>query len=170
MENQILVPLRTPHQIQQVLPYVDEIARPGTRVLFLVPSELKPIHVLTEQLLLIQTGINYSLSPGNDQHAIAQQRASLAKAKVFSACEPLAKKGIEIDMTIYKGSLRRTLREHLRRESVQLVIMSPVRRNWALSLLHVMRPLSRFFALPSCPPVLVLHLGAAAERHDNAAG
>jgi len=143
MESHILVPLRSSKQIRQVLPYINEIAQPKMKVVFLIRSRFEGIHELMDQLLSLHTGIDRALLPGHNQHTIAEQRASVAKETVFTACGPLAKRGVEIRVTAYRGSLRRVLREHVQRETVHLVIMCPASRIWALSLLQRMWNRSR---------------------------
>jgi hypothetical protein len=165
MESHILVPLRSSDQIRQVMPYLYEIARPRMKLLFLVQSRSKEIHEVMNQLLSLHTGIDSVRLPWGNQHDIAQQRASLFKEKVFATCAPLAKRGVEIRVTVYRGSLRRVLREHVRRENVQLVIMCPASRRWALALLQRIGPLSRAFNFRSLPPVLLLHRGSIAPNH-----
>ena len=164
MESHILVPLRSSDQIRQVVPYLNEIVRPGMKVLFLVRSRSKEMHEFMNQLLSLHTGIDSARLPSGNQHAIAQQRTSLIREKVFTACASLAKRGVEIRVTVYRGSLRRVLREHVRRENARLVIMCPASRRWALALLQRMGPLSRVFTFRGLPPVLLLHPGAIAQR------
>jgi hypothetical protein len=67
MAGQILVPLRVSDRIALFLPYVEQIAQPGMKVVFLVHLGLSRFKELTDQLLAIHTGIQPAFLPGQSE-------------------------------------------------------------------------------------------------------
>jgi hypothetical protein len=63
MPAQILVPLRGSDRIELFLPYVEQISRPGMRVVFPVRLGRSGFRELTGQLLAIHTGIRSAYLP-----------------------------------------------------------------------------------------------------------
>jgi hypothetical protein len=123
MNGHVLVVLRRGDDLDDVLPYVEEIARPGLTITFLIDHRLagltealnrafKPNPVIAEQRL-IRTGPEVE-SPtvttnGNQQTATATR-------------QELRKQGVEIKIRVYTGSLKRILREYMERVCVQTIV------------------------------------------------
>ena len=157
MAGQILVPLRGSDRIELFLPYVEQIAQPGMKVVFLVHLGLSRFKELTDQLLAIHTGIQPAFLPGQRrEQAVVEDARRSTQQRVLSACETLRKKGVTVDVNIYAGRLRRVVREYLEKEDVHLVIMRPnIDRQTAC--LRKIGSLLRFFKPATVPPVLLLH-------------
>ncbi len=84
----------------------------------------------------------------------------LAKVKIFPACEVLLKRGTEVDVDIYAGSLRRAVRSYAFKGDVHLIV-TPTGNGLPLTrLAHSAARLFSPFSQPSSPAVLVSHPGA----------
>jgi nucleotide-binding universal stress UspA family protein len=157
MAGQILVPLRGSDRIELFFPYVEQIAQPGMKVVFLVHLGLSRFKELTDQLLTIHTGIRPALLPGQgSEEAVVEDTRRSAQERVLSACEVLRDRGVTVDVNVYAGRLRRVVREYLEKEDVQLVIMRP-NIDRLTACLRKIGSLLRFFKPETVPPVLLLH-------------
>lgn len=64
MATQILVPLTRHDRIEEIIPYVDDIAQPGIKVVFFVRWGVHDFHALTTHLLTLHTGIVITIPEG----------------------------------------------------------------------------------------------------------
>jgi hypothetical protein len=164
MAGQILVPLRGSDRIEQFLPYIEQVAQPGLKVVFLVHCGLSSFKELTDQLLAIHTGIRPDLLPGqSSEKGVAEYTRRSAQQRVLSACEVLRNRGVTVDVNVYAGRLRRVVREYLEKEDVHLVIMRPNIERLTACLRRI-GSLLRFFKPATVPPVLLLHPSNIVER------
>jgi hypothetical protein len=164
MAGQILVPLRRSDRIELFLPYIEQIAQPGLKVVFLVQLGSSGFKELAGQLLAIHTGIRSAYLPERICEGDgAEKRRHLAERQVNAACQSLRERGIKLEVHGYEGSLQRIVRQYLDRENVQLVMMRPS-SNWLAASLRKIASVLRFFTPPSAPPVLLLHPSNPGER------
>ena len=163
MEGQILVPLSGSDRIEVFLPYVERIAQPGMKVVFLVHLGLSRFKELTDSLLAIHTGIQPAFLPGQSEEGIVEDVRRSAQQRVISACEVLRTRGVTVDVNIYSGRLRRVVKDYLEKEDVHLVIMRP-NMDRLTACLHKIGSLLRFFKPTTVPPVRLLHPSSIAGR------
>ena len=164
MAGQILVPLRGSDRIEQFLPYIEQVAQPGMKVVFLVHCGLSGFKELTDQLLAIHTGIRPAFLPGqSSEAAVVEDTKRSAQQRVLSACEVLRNRGITVDVNVYAGRLRRVVKEYLEKEDVHLVMMRP-NVDRVAGYLRKFGSLLRFFKPATVPPVLLLHPSNIVER------
>jgi hypothetical protein len=62
--GKIIVPLRGSDRIEQFLPYIEQVAQQGMKVVFLVHFGVSHFKELTDQLLAIHMGIQPAFLPG----------------------------------------------------------------------------------------------------------
>ena len=153
--GKIIVPLRGSDRIEQFLPYIEQVAQHGMKVVFLVHFGVSHFQELTDQLLAIHMGIQPAFLPGQSEEAIVEDARRSAQQRVLVACETLWKKGVTVDVSIYSGRLRRVVRDYLEKEDVYLVMIHP-------NLDRVARYLCKIgsafrFKPATVPPVLLLH-------------
>jgi len=124
MAKQILVPLKRDERVEDVIPYIERIVQPGMKVKFLLRYPLDGFDLaLRASRAAGETGVGDLTEIRKIAAAYTwenQQRA--AAVKVFPACAPLQKKGAEVCVDVYTGSLRRIVRSHVSSGDVHLVV------------------------------------------------
>jgi hypothetical protein len=159
MAGHVLVPLRRSDQIDDFLPYLEQVAQPGMKVVFLLRSDVSGFKNLADQLLAIHTGIRPDFLPGaSSKEDVPEERRFSAERKLLRVCDAFKKRGVDIGVNVYAGSLRRVVREYMQKKPVRLVMMRP-RVSWIAR--HVCRvsPIARRFNSVTFPPVILLHPG-----------
>ncbi|MGH7848118.1 MAG: hypothetical protein ACREQW_23490 [Candidatus Binatia bacterium] len=117
MPRQILVPLRGTDRIEQVLPNLEQVAGPGTTIVFFVHYGLSGFRKLMEQLLAIQLGIR----PGRSD--LTDKRNASRKPKVLLALEALKRKGAQIEVNLY--GLSEILQKYAAEKEIAVVARAP---------------------------------------------
>ena len=146
MRCQILVPIKGRDHIEEFLPYLEDMARPDTKIVFLVHLNVDRFSELTRQLLTIQ-----SAKPGDFSgasvapHESSEPQSNLAR-RIERASRELSDHGAQIDVKFYSGRVKPILRQYNEVEATSLVIMRPAinrARRWLRSLiaaLGIVRP------------------------------
>jgi hypothetical protein len=147
MAGQILVPLRRSDRVELFLPYVKQIAQPGSKVVFLVQLGMSGFKELTGQLFAIHVGI---------RSAYADVENRCAEQQIDAVCRSLRERGVKVEILGYWGSLQSIVHHYLEKENVQLVMMRPS-TNWLADSLRKIASVFRFLNPPVAPPVLLLH-------------
>jgi hypothetical protein len=162
--EQILVPLKRHDRVEEFLPYVEDIARPGMRVVFLVYLGRSGFKELTDQLLAIHTGIQPELLPATiSEGDVLENRRQSAEARLTAACVVLRKRGVKIEVNVYAGRLQRIIDEYLQKQDVQFIMMRPGGSRMMRFLRHCVS-MPRFAKLSPVPPVLLVHPSNTAQR------
>jgi hypothetical protein len=110
--GQILVPLRRGDRLEDMIPYLEQIARPGWRVIFL-------IHYSVEGLDWLQSKSTRS--------GIEEQKPGATKNS-FLALEALRERDVTVALDIYAGSLRKVVKQYTFRGDIDLVMIPTERR------------------------------------------
>jgi hypothetical protein len=123
MGKQILVPLKKEDRMEEVLPYVEEIIQPGTKVQFLICYDGSFELALQASRAVREAEVR---DPAAFREVAAMysgkgQRLAAA-AKVLPACESLREKGAEVTIDLYTGSVRRMVRSYVATGDVHLVM------------------------------------------------
>jgi hypothetical protein len=111
--GQILVPLRRNDKIEDVVPYLEQIARPGSRVILL-------IHYSVEGLDWLQSKSATSV--------IKEQK--LVDKNTFLALEPLRERDVTVALDIYAGPLSKVVKQYTRRGDIDLVMIAAGGSSW----------------------------------------
>jgi hypothetical protein len=104
--GQILVPLRKGDRVEDVVPYLEQIARPGNRVILL-------IHYSVE-------GIDWLQSKSTT--SVIKER-KLVDKNTFLALEPLRERDVTVALDIYAGPLRKVVKQYTLRGDIDLVMI-----------------------------------------------
>jgi hypothetical protein len=161
MTGHVLVVLRRGDDLDDVLPYVAEIARPGLTITFLIDHRLagltealnrafKPNPVIAEQRL-IRTGPEVespTVTTNGDQQTATATR------------QELRKRGVEIKIRVYTGSLKRILREFMEKECVQTIVMRQHRDHFWRQLLSLGINAGPMVTVPATPLLLYRRIHA----------
>lgn len=148
MRCQILVPIKGRDHIEEFLPYLEDMARPDTKIVFLVHLDVDRFSELTGQLLTIQSGKPGDFSSASvAPHDRGEPQSNLTQ-RLEHASRELRDHGVQIEVKFYSGRLRPLLRQYNEVEAKSLVIMRPAinrARRWLRSLiaaLGIARPSS----------------------------
>jgi hypothetical protein len=156
MPGQILVPLRRSDRVELFLPYVEQIAQPGRKVVFLVALGRSGFKELTGQLLATHTGIRFGYLLERVCKEEVENRRRSAEQQINSACRSLRERGVNFEVHGYVGPLQTIVHQYVEKENVQLVMMRPS-TNWLADSLRKIASAFRFLNPPIAPPVLLLH-------------
>jgi len=161
MAENILVTLKRDDKVGEIVPYIEEVAKPGTKVVFLVHCPVTAPSMDLEGMLWLQTmqsGAEATMAvKALGQKYSWEEDVRLAARKVLPACEGLRKKGVEIDIKLYEGSLRKAVRSYTRNGGVQLIMTRP---GIGLRIMNFLQMTVGLFGLPKQPsfsPVLLFH-------------
>jgi hypothetical protein len=99
--------------MEDVIPYLGQIARPGCKVIFLVHYSIE----------------SFDWFAGKPTPSIIKERKLLAKENAFGL-EPLRERGVTVVLDIYTGPLRKIVKQYTRRGDIDLVMISARSRSW----------------------------------------
>jgi hypothetical protein len=153
MNKKILVPLGQYDRSEEMVPYIENVARPGMQAVFLMRYRLDGIRLHKEEYgmkaaLEAKNSINYYSWEGNLENA---------KKRVAPACEALRAKGIETAVDVYAGSLKRAMRSHTLNGDVHLIMTRADIRDWIARLFDGTNSIFKCFKGPSFSPVLLIN-------------
>jgi hypothetical protein len=138
--GQILVPLRRNDRIEDVVPYLEQIARPDSRVILLIHYSVEGLDWL--QSKLAASGI--------------EDEKLVAKKNTFLALEPLRARDVMVALDIYAGPLRKVVRQYTRKGDIDLVMIVAGSRSWIGRLLHNCLLFLNFSCVSKSASVLLL--------------
>jgi hypothetical protein len=153
MNKKILVPLGQYDRSEEMIPYIEKVARPGMKVVFLVRYPVDGFIWAKEEYgmraaLKAKELVNYYSWEGNLENA---------KKRVAPACEALRAKGIETAVDVYAGSLKKAMRSHMLNGDVHLIMTRAGIRDWIARLFAGTSSVLTWFKRPSFSPVLLIN-------------
>lgn len=117
MNPQLLVPVDGHDQIEELLRYLTDIARPDMKIVFLVHLGVNRFTELAGQLLEVQSGLPARFSTP----------AGAAESKLTHRFERVGRelrdRGVQIEVKFYSGRLKPILRQCIEQDNYQTVIM-----------------------------------------------
>lgn len=172
MALQILVALKSEDRLSQMIPYIEKIAQPGMKVVFLIRfSPQTAFNALRHNSIELKSPEESRFFEGEFEkpkfternfrgtQSMEEQWLS-AEHKVFLDLEALLKRGIQITVDVYTGSLNRAVKSYTRKGDVRLIVMR-ARRELMMSFLHKAFHVFGLFKQPTFSPILVLHASRA---------
>lgn len=126
MDETILVPLKNRQQIDQVLPVLDTIAKPGLRIVFLIRQYQGNPHWIAGYWGFVRTGMETVFSAymnGEEDRGWLEER--LAQEKLARWQQELRAKGVKVEITICRDRTRSVIKSAKRDGRVKL-IMTPI--------------------------------------------
>jgi hypothetical protein len=153
MNKKILVPLAQNDRAEEMIPYVEKVARPGMEVVFLVRYPVDGFIWAKEEFgmkaaLEAKKLVSYYSWEGNLERA---------KKEVAPACEALCTKGIEVAVDVYAGSLKKAVRNHTLNGDVHLIMTRAGIGDWIARLFDGTNSVFKLFKRPSFSPVLLIN-------------
>lgn len=124
MSGQILVPLKNDEPIEEIIPYLEEITRPGIRVVFLVHFPVDGFAWLRDQLAVMQTAMQTILGDRSLAYGSSWEgQKQFAERKVFPARKALEGRGVEVAVELHTDSLKKVVRRYTTNRDVHLIVM-----------------------------------------------
>src|SRR5215510_13031076 len=153
MNKKILVSLGQYDRSEEMIPYIEKVVRPGMKVVFLMRYPVDGIGLRKEEYgmraaLEAKNLVNYYSWEGNLEKA---------KTRVAPACEALRAKGIEADIDVYAGSVKKAVRSHTLNGNVHLIITRAGIGDWIAWLFDGTTSIFQWFKRPSFSPVLLIN-------------
>jgi hypothetical protein len=153
MNKKILVPLGQYDRSEEMIPYIENVARPGMKVVFLVRYLVDGIGWRKEEYgmraaLEAKKLVNYYSWEGNVEKA---------KQQVAQACQALRAKGIETAVDVYAGSLKKAMRSHTLNGDVHLIMTRAGIGDWIARLFAGTNSIFKWFKRPSFSPVMLIN-------------
>jgi len=126
MATKLLVPLKKHDRIEEIVPYIENVAGPGVSVVFLIHRRVSGLKWLQAYCGIAQCGLEKTLAVRRMIESYSlKTRVELARRRVFQTCEALHETGVKISVDVYTGSLRKTLKSYANNGDAQLLVMWP---------------------------------------------
>ena len=124
MAKQILVSLRRDDRVEEIIPYVEKVAQPGMKVIFLMRYSGEDFGTMLPLWAKMEGGVTGSLAATRQLADIYSWKGNVqrAKQKVSPASEVLKRKGVDVDVAVYAGSLRKAVRGYTVNGDVDLIV------------------------------------------------
>ncbi|MBI4528228.1 MAG: hypothetical protein HY695_30920 [Deltaproteobacteria bacterium] len=158
MARQILVALKPQQRLDEIMPYIEEIVRPGEKVIFLMRYPVKPWLWLQDHWVTTES-ITQAMLAGKimmERYSWEMQK-TLAEERIAPARRVLRSKGVDVAPEIYTSSLKTVVETYTRTGEVLLL-----QADSGLPLMRFLRSATAFlgfFRKASFPPVLLLRPG-----------
>ena len=149
MKKKLLVPLAQNDRAEDMIPYVQRVARPGMNVVFLVRYPVDGFIWAKEEYgmraaMQAKELVNYYSWENNLENA---------KRKLSPMCEALRAEGVEATVEVYAGRLKKAVRSHTLNGDVYLIVTRAGLGDRIAPLVAGKTSFSKLFKRPSFSPV-----------------
>jgi hypothetical protein len=153
MNRKILVPLGRHDRSEEMIPYIEKVARPGMKVVLLMPYPVDGFVWAKEEYgmraaLEAKELVDYYSWEGNLENAQKQ---------VAPICEALRARGIEAAVEVYAGSLKKAVRSHMLSGDVHLIMTRVGIGDWIAKLFDGTSSVFNWFRGSSVSPVMLIN-------------
>lgn len=114
MTGRILVPLRRGDHIEDVVPYLEQVARPGCKITLLIHYSVQGLDWLQEKSI----------------PSVGREQKLATKNNTLLALEPLRERGVTVALDIYAGPLRKVVKQYTLRGDIDLVMVAARGKSW----------------------------------------
>lgn len=153
MNKKILVPLGRHDRSEEMIPYIENVARPGMQVVFLVRYPVDGFIWAKEEY-----GLRAALEAKELVHYYSWEgNLENAKKRVAPACEALRAKGIETAVDVYAGSLKKAVRSQTLNGDVHLIMTRAGLGDWIARLFDGTSSVFKWFKRSSFSPVMLIN-------------
>ncbi|HWP60291.1 MAG TPA: hypothetical protein VNL14_20520 [Candidatus Acidoferrales bacterium] len=126
MEKKILVPLKKDDRIEEMIPYIKQVAQSDTTIVFLIHHPVRGFKWLQVYCAAMEGVTDNALALWRMAESYSvETRRQMAEKRVFHTCAALQKLGVKIAVDTYSGGLRKALRSHIRNGDVELILTKP---------------------------------------------
>jgi hypothetical protein len=153
MNKKILVTLGQYDRSDEMIPYIENVARPGMTVVFLVRYLVDGVGWRKEEYgmkaaLKAKELVNHYSWEGNLENA---------RKRVAPGCEALRARGIEASVDVYAGSLKKAMRSHMLNGDVDLIMTRAGIGGWIARIFDDTNSVFKWFKRPSLSPVMLIN-------------
>lgn len=137
MAEQILVSLKRHDRVEEFLPYLENVARPGTKVVFLIRNSIDSWHQLQDHWITAESA-REAMAAGQKiivKYSWEAQR-DCAEERVSGVRQALQSQGVDVGVEIYRGALREAIQNCMNNGEVHLVVMRAGVKSHLLQLLR----------------------------------
>jgi hypothetical protein len=156
MERNILVVTKSFGQVKEMHPYVEEIARTGSRVVFLLPYN-PDAGWLHTRLNVDQTEASIILASWDvAEHFRWEAQSRLAERAVSSIRNILQKRGVDVSVQLYAGGMKKAIKKLITKTGFELIVTPIGMMDVVTNFLTGAK--SSFFGSGGLSPVIVFSL------------
>jgi hypothetical protein len=153
MEGKILVGLRPNDDVEEIIPYLERMAKPGMKVVCLIRYPLEPRNYLRDHWVTTDS-TRCALAASRkvmDRYSWDAQKQR-AKEKLAAVSRAMQKKAVDVEIDLYTGSLQTSVLDRTGDSDVRWVIIPAGDMVWSAQLLErAFTPFARFkWALFCC--------------------
>jgi len=160
MARKILVPFRSHDRIEEIVPYVEKVAQPGMKVIFLIRYPADEFEWLRDHWVTTESPRKMMLAARRvEQKYSWDEQMRLAKERVVPARQALERRGVEVAVDLFAGGLGKAVGSYRDNGDVHLILIPARSGLWMRRALKVTRWLLR---RPSLSPVLLIQLNYSA--------
>ena len=150
MNKKILVPLGQHDRSEEMIPYIEKVARPGMEVVFLMRYPVDALIWAKEEY-----GLRGAMETKQLVHYYSWEGSlESAQKQVAPAREALRAKGIEAAMDVYAGSLKKAVRSHMLGGHVHLIMTRAGIGDWIARFFNGTNSVFKWFKRPSFSSVM----------------
>ena len=129
--GRILVFLKKHDRVEEMIPCLEQLARPGMRVVFLVPYPVQLWRYVRDHWITTES-VRAAVLAGRQtmEHYSWELQRARAERKVAPARDALRKKDIQVVVELYTGSLRKALRDYGSDNTIGLMMTTAAVGGW----------------------------------------
>jgi hypothetical protein len=154
MSKEILVALKSQDRIEDMVPCLERVAQPGTKVTFLFRY---PVDGFAWAKQDAETAVAALEGKKLVDYYSWEENVKRAERKISPALEALHRKGAEVAVDLYAGSLRKAIKSHAPEGGISLIMTRVGIGQWITSFLSGTISALKLFKHPSFSPVLLIH-------------
>lgn len=153
MAEKILVPMKQNDRAEEFIPYIENVARAGMKVIFMVPYPADGLAWSTEEFG------RKAILEGKRLASYYTWDTNLQKAKdrISAALKVLSAKGIDVAVDLYAGSMRSAVEKYAGTGDVHLILARSRMDNWIGRLLNSTVSVFRSLKRSSVSPVMLIN-------------
>jgi hypothetical protein len=153
MNKQILVAMKRSDRAGDLLPYVEKVSRRGMKVIFMVPYPTDGFCWAREEFG--HKGIEEAKILAS--YYTWETNLQKAKERLLPALKVLAATGIEGEVTLYAGGMRRAVADYAAKSDVHLIVTRAAMGSWICGIVDSVMSVFRSFKRASFAPVLLIN-------------
>ncbi|MGH7846976.1 MAG: hypothetical protein ACREQW_17670 [Candidatus Binatia bacterium] len=153
MSKEILVAIKSQDRIEDIIPCLERVAQPGTKVTFLLRYPVDGYAWAKEEGGTVAAALEAKRLA---EYYSWQQNVQRAERKVSSAFEVLSRNGAEVAVDVYAGSLKKAISNHAMKGDVHSIITRAGIGHWITSFFNGTNCVLRLFKRPRFSPVLLI--------------
>lgn len=153
MTRKIMVLMKRKDQVEDFFPYIENVARSGMKVVFMIPYPVDGLRGSTTELGHKAIAEGKSLA----SYYVWDTNLQKAKDRISAALKVLLAKGIEVGVGLYGGSMRSAVRDYAAKSDVHLIMTRAGIGDWIARLFDGTTSVFKWFRRPSFSPVLMIN-------------